>query len=422
MRSVWRGLIYVGSFGAARGALFAAPIFIANAVPAGVYGELEYAQAVASTLALTLAAGTGAAVPISIVQGSARYSWPALVMHQALTGISLLTVALVLFVAGVPVVGWAVCVTAAVLMLQAFWSAYLKSVSHLETALLLEAGFWIVAATAALCAWLAAVPGEARGLWLWAAVSGYCFLLVTWTVFRLAGSVTHAIERYRETLRAALPLLLTALLSVLVTTSGRLATGFLTTPEITADYAILFRATAIPIVAHQILIVAKFRQVFEASVQELERQLIIVVGLVTASIIVCWALLEAAAPIFGSAFVRALAKHPQEAALILMQCGLWSAIAINDLVNGRAMTAGRAARWTSSYIAMLLIGSWIALELGAQVTLESFVPVHSTMMLGFYLTQSAAMARAGIKLGATWALSAGSFVVLSLCTYLVVQP
>jgi hypothetical protein len=307
-------------------------------------------------------------------------------------------------------------------MLQAFWSAYLKSVGRPEASLFLESGFWLVSALAVVCSWLVSIPEEGRGQWLWASVSMYCIGLMAWTTWRMIALAGKAVETYWGTVRAAFPLLLTALLAVLVTTSGRLATGALMTPEVTADYAILFRVTAVPIVAHQILMVARFRQLFEVGVQEIERRLLAVVGLVVVSVIACWALLEPTAPLFGDAFVGAMARHPQAGALILAQCVLWSAIAVNDLVNTRVMMAGRVAGWTMAYVAVLLVGSWIALGGGAQMTLDTFVPVHSIMMLGFYVTQSAAMAGSGIRLGTTWGVSVVSFIGLSAGAYFAVQP
>jgi O-antigen/teichoic acid export membrane protein len=344
-------------------------------------------------------------------------------MHQAVIGTSTVVLGTLLFLLGASKIAWTVCIASAAIMLQAFWSAYLKSIGRPEESLLLESGLWGLIAAVAVGTWLSGAADESKDSWLWvfAAVYGASLLLVTTNAAFSARADDTA--TYVETMRFSLPLMFTALLSVFVTTSGRLATGFLTTPETTADYAILFRVTAIPIVAHQVIMVAKFRRLFEMPMPELDRRLVLVAVLVMLSVMVCWALMEAAAPFVGTSFRESLARHPRVALLVLVQCLLWSAIATNDLVNSRAMLAGAAAKWTGGYLATVLIASlWGVSEWNGSVTLEAFVPMHSAVMLGFYLVQVAVMFRSGIRLWAVWGVTLLSFVGLSVAALLLPGP
>jgi hypothetical protein len=263
------------------------------------------------------------------------------------------------------------------------------------------------------------VPAAQRGAWAFSALAVYLAALACWTVWQLAQAAPRSASRmYASTVRTGLPLMAVTLLALLATTSGRLGIGLLSTPEITADYAVLFRATALPIVAHQVIMVARFRQIFELPMPELERRLPVVVGLVGAGVVVFWLLSGVAGVLLGPAFVSAFARHRAEGLLILSQCILWSAIALNDLVNTRSQSAGTVARGSALYFALVLPLAWW-FSSSRPVTLSLFVPVHSAVMAGYFLTQAVVMWHCGIKLVRTWGLTLVGFLALSALTQLI---
>jgi O-antigen/teichoic acid export membrane protein len=408
-----RTIFYLASFGLARGGLFVAPIVLANLLAPADYGALELAQALASIGATVLALGTSAAVPLVLVRKVTTASWGGVLLHQAGSVALLVGLALAAVMAGAPPVIWLTALCTGTLMLQGLWSVTLKSQGRGEASLLMDAGFWGVVTLAAMVAYGLMIPTIQRATWALGALVAYLAALACWTVWRLAEAAPDSASRmYAPTVRTGLPLMAVTLLALLATTSGRLGIGLLSTPEITADYAVLFRATALPIVAHQVIMVARFRQIFELPTLELERRLPVVVGLVGASAVVFWLLSGVAGGVLGPAFVSAFTRHRTEGLVILSQCILWSAIALNDLVNTRSQSAGMVARGSALYFVLVLPLAWWFLS-SRQVTLSLFVPVHSAVMAGYFLTQAMVMWRCGIKLVRTWGLTLGGFLALS---------
>lgn len=408
-----RTIYYLASFGLARGGLFLAPIVLANLLTPADYGTLELAQALASLGATVLALGTSGAVPLVLLRNVTTASWGGVLVHQVGSVALLVGLALAAVLAGAsPVLGLAALCTGA-LMLQGLWSVTLKSLGRGEASLLMDAGFWGILALAAMAAYGLAVPAAQRGVWAFSALAVYLAVLACWTVWRLTQAAPRCASRmYTSTVRTGLPLMAVTLLAMLATTSGRFGIGLLSTPEMTAEYAVLFRATALPIVAHQVIIVARFRQIFELPTSELERRLPMVVGLVGASVVLFWLLSDVAGVLLGPAFVSAFARHHTEGLLILSQCILWSAIALNDLINTRSQSAGMVARGSTLYFALVLPLAWWFLS-SRPVTLSLFVPIHSAVMAGYFLTQAVVMWHCGIKLLRTWGLTLGGFLSLS---------
>jgi O-antigen/teichoic acid export membrane protein len=413
-----RILQYCASFGLARGSLFFAPILVANLLGVAHYGQLEFAQAVASTSAPILALGTAAAVPLVLVRNVEAASWEAILLHHGLAVAVLLAVALASVLLNGPDAVWLVGLCASALMLQAVWSLALKSAGRAESALFLDAGFWGLLAISALAGSLAGAPSHARWIWVVCTLSGYVAVLLAFTLAKLI-LVRPKLRflRYASTLRLGAPLMVGALLSTLATASGRLGVGLLSTPAMVGDYSVLFRATALPIVAHQVIMVASFRSIFELPTPLVQRRLSIVIGLVAACTGFVWILSGHIAPLLGPKFQATFESHRAEGLLILTQCILWSGVALNDMVNSRHQIAGKVAVAAAVYLLSALpIGWWV---LSARpFSLGVYVPVHSLILAGYFVTQVVVMWRAGVRFAQTWTIALTTFVGLSILSSL----
>lgn len=410
---------YLICFGLARSSLFIAPIVLANLLAPADYGSLELAQAIGSVGAQVLALGTGALVPLVLVRKLSTVSWRAILWHQLMicTGLAIFAVIAINLETSTAI--WLAALATAVLMLQALWSVVLKSLGRAEGALMLEAGFWGGLAIAVWGASMLAVSMAARANWAHGVLALYGFALLLWTAWRWRlATPTPAGLLYTPTLRAGIPLLIASLLALLVTTSGRLALGLASTPETLADYSVLFRATALPVVAHQIVLTAIFRRVFESPMATLQRQLSVIIAGVTLMVILFWVLSDYAASLLGPAFARAFTQYPKEGLLILIQCILWSAIALNDAVNSRSQTAAHVSRASAIYLLISFSLMWWYFS-QKPITLTAFVPAHSLTMVGYFLIQVWAMRRQGINLSSTWVLAFGAFTVLSVLAWFV---
>jgi O-antigen/teichoic acid export membrane protein len=405
---------YLLSFGLARGTLFAAPILLANLLPAADYGVLEFSYAIASLFAVVIGLGTAATVPSVLINKAGTATWSGVLFHHVISVIALCMIAIVSWLAGFQPLVWITTIGIAIMMLQGLWSVTLKSQGRADASLVLDSGFWSVLALTALAIHAVDVRNSLLNRSLIAAAIIYLLVLLGCTVWKYFFSGLKPIFRvHAGTLHAGIPLLIMGLLATLATTSGRLGMGVLATPELTGSYAMLFRSTAIPIIAHQIILVASFRDLFQMPEPEMKSRLMVVTVGVVLGVIAFWVLSEPLGLLLGPAFVNAYSEYRWEGLLILIQCILWSAIALNDLVNTRRLTSGKVTGWGIGYFLVALPLAWIYLS-GKTVTLSLFVPVHSAIMAGYFLVQVTVMWSCGIRLLSFWLLVFSSFSVLSL--------
>jgi hypothetical protein len=409
-----RGALYITSFALGRGGLFAAPILLANLLPAIDYGALETAQAAASLMANAAAFGTVGLIPLVVLGHTATTSLAAIAAHHlglaALCGVFAALAAL----CGLGSVWSFVALLAAAVALQSLGSTHLKTQGRSEASVLLDAGLFGLMALAALGAHLLGIRSVMP--WVVAAALAYATVLtgVYLRVLNRERSAGHALQ-WRAALGMGLPLMLGGIVSLLATTSGRLGMGILAGPLVAADYAVLSRAAALPIIAHQLILIARFRNLFTLPHADVERAAEQIVGLVAASALGFWLLAPWLGLFLGPAFVTAWSSNKLPGAWIAAQAVLWSAIALNDLVISRHQVMARILPISASFIVLALGMGWLVLRsLGAD--LAHFVYAHAAVMLVFYVVQSAAMAANGVRLWRVWRTTVGAYLFMIILT------
>ena len=411
-----RIIAYVTGFGIARGALFAAPIVLANLLPVELYGRLELAQSMAVLGALVFGLGLPASVPLALLRDEVRARWDTLLFLLAGLAIVLLIIsagnALVLSSAtALPVL---VPLAMAILLLQGLWANSLKSHGKGTGAVLLEAGFWITAVLGGVI-----IAAGVGGSWTLAvALSGYAALLLALTIRAcLDARTAFGPADLLENVKVSVPLMMVGLLSVLVSSSGRIILGYTSTVEIMGLYAIIFRATALPIVGHQLLIVGLFRALYTWDVATLKRRALIIPVGVSVLAFGFWLVVDHMGFLLGPRFAETFPRFRVPALLILAQTVLWSAISLNDLLNSRLLIAGRVARYLAAYLILALPALALVTAHGnaggqPATTLLTFAIWHSALMFGYYLTQCLAIWRAGHRYPLLWASALTGYVVL----------
>lgn len=403
-------IVYLSSFALGRGALFGAPILLANLLAAMDYGHLEMAQAAGSILSSTAALGTASALPLVLLGHSQSTTLRGIVTHHLLVVGVCFVVGLLAWLSNWPDAWPLGALFAATITLQSLGSTHLKTLGRSDASVLLDAGMFGSMALAATAAHFAAPAQVLR--WVCGAAFVYAAVLAA-AYLRVWASCKAKGERIEwvGAMGLGLPLMLGGIVSLLATTSGRLGMGLLAGPLATADYAVLARAAALPIVAHQLILVAKFRNLFSSPHAEVERATVSIVIMVAASAAAFVALLPWLGELLGPAFVSAAQTHRVQALWIAAQAILWSAIALNDLVIARHQAMARILPYSASLLAAFLAAGWFALHLiGA--SLANFVHVHGTVMLAFYLAQSMAMRRQGLMLWHTWLTSVATYAAL----------
>ena len=416
MRGLGAKLRYLFAFGIARGSLFAAPVLLGNLVSISDYGHVETAQSLGSILSALAAFGLSGTIPLILIQKDSGARWDTLLLLLAAgSSIFIATGAIGGLIARDAGSLWLlVPFTTAALMLQGLWSTVLKSRGNGTAAVFVEASFWLAALAGGL---LYAGFGPSMA-WLAGLILCQCVILLAITIRAwLAVRAPFGLDDLKANLRLAAPLLFTAILSICVSTAGRAILGTVSPGEAVGLYAVLYRATALPLVAHQILIIAQFRQAFSWDEAKAGQLLALIVVAVAASALALWLMLPLLGWLLGQRFFETFGQHGAATGIILAQTVLWSAIAMNDLLSSRLKLAGTVAIRTALFLALTGPGllAWLdRLPVGVDpaAMLNRFVVGYAALMLGFYLVQCGAMYHKGARFPALWGVSIASFAGL----------
>lgn len=386
---------YVLSFSLGRGALFIAPFILANYMQANEYGALETALAGAAVLAGLATLGTASATPLVLLGHNSDATLKGVVTHHIA-----LVAALAAFIAGgslahLPPAWLFTALLTAGLALQGLASTHLKTLGQGNAAVMIDAGLLGLMALAALAAYL--LKSHSTMVWLWSAAGSYC-LIMSAAYLRILANPKHKHEAvaWQNTLMLGAPLMLGGLVSQLATTSGRLGMGLLAPPSMTGEYAVLARASTLPIVAHQLILIARFRNLFALPENEVERAILQIVVLVGTSAAAFMVLSPRLGWVLGPAFARAFDLHQTACMWIIAQAVLWSAIALNDLVIARHQVTTKVLPYTASALLTFLMIGWIFLQ-KSSISLERFAFIHGAVMILFYIVQFMTMRKLGIR-------------------------
>jgi O-antigen/teichoic acid export membrane protein len=405
-----RWAVYVLSFGLGRGALFLAPLLLANFLAASEYGILETALAAASVWASTASLGTSSAVPLVLLRNNTQATMRGIVVHQLLVVGVAVCFALVAMAMHWSLVWKLTALMVACLVMQSLASTHLKTLGHGDASVLIDAGLLGLMATAVLAA---QYLGAAQSI-DFAVVAALLYLLLLVLAYsRVLAKQGRAQRTWLASIKVGLPLMLGGVVSLLATTSGRLGMGLLASPELTAVYAVLVRAGALPIAAHQLVLIAKFRSLFAQPDRAVERAVLQIVLLVAVSVLGFFALSPWLGLVLGPAFVNAFGQHKLAGMLIVAQAVLWSAIALNDLVIARHQVMHKVLRYSVGFLALALGLGWLALDWSG-LSLEKFVLIHSCVMLSFYVVQSWIMNFLGLRLVRVWVTTVALYLLLAL--------
>lgn len=415
----WRARAkFLASFVSARGLQFLAPIVAANLLSRSDYGVIEFAHAAASLAIAVASLGTLGVVPFVILSSLGRATLGAVILHQA----GLVVVSLIIYCCAAILVNplsspALVALFTAVFALQGFWVYLLRARDAVTRSLFLEALPFTLVAVAASVAWVVAPTHSlfiVAGALLCALVACVWATASQWP--RLVPTYSTPLH-YVDTLREGIPLMLGGLLALLATTSGRLGIGLVGDAEMTGAFAALSRIAALPIVAHQLAVVARFRDLYAINLPQLELLVMQVGRFVAISVALTLLAVPWASPWLGPAFHLAAQQHPLAAMLLVAQVILWSGISLNDLIAARHEVLPRVLPWSSS--ALAVVGTVAAWSLTSDVvTVDRFAIWHTTVMFTLFFAQTVALACCGVRFNRFWASCVFAFagaIALAIC-------
>jgi hypothetical protein len=409
----WLSLtLYLGTFVGARGALFAAPLILASLLAAADYGRLESALAAATLMASIATLGTSSLVPMVLHATGTVATRPAIDLHHLLVVGACTAVAMLALGLSADAVWQTASLTAAV-ALQGLASIDLKSAGRSNGSLLIDA-MLMLAMVFGVAAWRLVEPVQALG-GAWAATATVAAALAWRLARRCRDDGVTDFRDWCRTLGQGVPLMLTGMVGALVSSSGRLGMGWLAEGAAVGAYAVLSRGAALPIVAHQIVLVARFRDVFVLQGRQLESTLIKVLACVAVSAVALWCIVPWVGALLGPAFHRQATLYRVEFAWLLAQSVLWSAVALNDLVNSKRGSSARVLMYSLPALLLLIPAGWFLVQrLG--IAMAVFVRVHGVLLLVFYLIQCGAMAVNGVRMWRVWLVAVIGWLVLPLAT------
>lgn len=406
---------YVLAFTLARGALFAAPLLLANLLPLELYGRVEFAQSVASLLTVVVGLGLPFTVPLILLRDEVTQRWDTLLflmlalaaaLAATVLGLALLTGAPMDRLTLIPLFTLA-------LLLQGFWASVLKSRNRSNLAVFAESGFWLAILAGAA---LAVLAGQAWWTVALAAL-GYAAALFTLTARRFARQrQPFSAADLIANLRLGLPLVATTLLSTLLMVVGRVVLGAFGSDLAVATYAILFRATSIALVVHQLLTIAFYQRLFLWNEDNLRRRTPAFVLGVAAFVLVFLLLVDPLGWLLGQQFARIWATHRLEGALLLTQTILWTGIALNDFLTTRLHIALPAAKAAMAFLALgipALLALVLSVDASQMATLLRLTILgHMALLGGYFLVQCAVIRARGHDFTLLWGATTGLFAAL----------
>lgn len=412
-----RLLLFLLGFVTARGGLFFAPIVLANLMPLENYGALESAQAISTLIALIAGFGLSSSAPLIHLGRGVRARWDTLLwIILLLSGVAITGAFFAILFYRDPLgLHFLISISVGLLLLQNLWSATLKARGYGSAALFLDAGFWFSALVGA-CVSFFVMTSDAM-----AAIAVGCYALALWlTTMRsyVRKRRPFVLADIRDNIKLGVPLMSAALLTLLVSSSGRIILSITSDPSTTGAYSVLFRATALPLVGHQMLVAGFFRQLYTWDENTLERVSPIIPLGVVVFVVVFWSFSDLFGWVLGKSFVDAFSIYRTVGLIVLAQTILWSGIAINDLLNARFHIAAFVTSLGIPFVFLglvLLIGAMLLESSGSTVRTLLILSVgQSVLMFGFYLIQCLVAVRKGrcfwrlwVTVGAAYLLVAG---------------
>lgn len=398
--------LYFISFIVGRGSLLVAPLILSNLLLKADYGRVEWAQASAALVSNWITVGTAAALPLVMIVGETEATQLGIYSHNLLVGGLGFLGAGLMWAAGTRPEWRLAALFTATLTLQNLWSIRLKTEGRAESSIFLQAGLFTLLALCAVILVYVLKVNPASGIWTATLIYSVILTFFTARFIRQRLKAGEAI-RYWSALKIGAPLMISTAFTVMATTSDRFCIGLVASPLVTAEYAVLARGAAVPIVAHQLITIIRFRDLFAISEEKLDPLIAKILALVASAAVVFIMLYPWIGYLLGHAFVDAFNRHRAAALYILGSEILWSGIALNDLVFTRHQIMKRVLPWTGSCLLLAYpIGYLLLRKWG--ITLPHFAILYVGLMTTYYLCQCGVMFRNGIRHYRSLAVAVGS--------------
>ena len=405
-------LKFISFFVAGRSILFVSPFLLSNYLSPNFYGLIESSIAMATALTSFFILGTNGCIPLIVLRKNKYATIQGVVWHH----LFVFTVLGVSFLCCI-FFGWSKYFALSILFsmiisMQNLASSHLKSNGFSDYAMLVEASLLGLLSVSAVYFEL---MGKEKYLWYFVAPIIFLGIFIYVFYFMYFLNLHPNIKNllWKNTIYLGFPIMLGGIVSFFATTSGRLLVNWIGLSDYAAQYSVLSRAAALPIVAHQIITVSRFRDMFSRDDDFFKKVSLDVLRFVVLCILLFGIFGDVVKYIFGDFFVKTFDGNKKICFQIVIQSLLWSAIALNDLYVTRYESMGKVIYKNAINIifVMSLFGGIVFFN---KISIEGFVNFHSCGMLVFYCGQSYNMHKIGLKMYSVWTFSLFWFIFINV--------
>jgi O-antigen/teichoic acid export membrane protein len=384
-------------FIAAKSAVFFAPLLLLHAVGVREYGVFEWALAWATPLSLFFCFGAAGSLPYFVLKRDLPVYLGIFRLYGIPSMLLLVCGAVAAWKGWFPLSGYLAFLVTIIFVLQTVYATLYRTLGFPAMTSLSESGNYVIIVLF-LVALLAlhrstSVRAVAVLLTVYAfALAAHSLAKVQWT-----HRWTHQFKRLRQVLRFGFPLIFSAFLMALLTSSGRLMAGHFFSMEAVGTYSFFMRITSSVILIHQLMNTLIFPRVYRSGNRQLDLYFSALMGTI---LIVAIGVFYILPHILGGFFPLLRQMHDQDRSIFYVFCFqmvFWAGTAMLELIITRETMAKYLVGVLACCVTALLGGLQLLHHFGA-LTLLRLCQLNMSCMCLCFAIQLAMLWHRGLRM------------------------
>lgn len=399
------------SFGFTKGAVFIAPLLLAEVLTKEEFGLFEYSLAgLGFIINALINLGIPAAYPYFIVKQEQNNFLNTFRLHPFLLGI-VFVANQILWLVGIPEKVYLSLNVAYIVANQVYYSTILKSHRKPIKAIFFDSGIYILSLLCFALIWLS---NRINGIQIihFALFFYGLYFLIRAVIAWVKTTRTKFWSQYQLLLKYALPVMTGSFFIFLITASGRILMEFFFGLETVAIYGFYYRLAAVVVVIYQMVSILFFRDLYTRDPLTLDRYYALFFGSIGTLALLLTVVLPLFLPMISQFFEESWPENKGLYFLLSGQMTFWIATALNSSIIDRENQAGKNNR----LFAILIGVSLLFFALAPIEDLELLVLTHCSIVWLAALIQYYSLSRAGVLFRRSASVLIGYYILL-LVTY-----
>lgn len=370
-----------------KSSVFFAPLLLSNIASSEVYGQVEYALAIAAILAILLNVGTTGSYPFFIVKKAndnfKKYYYLFPLSHLLVSFLNLL-----LFVNDVDHTYVLSIIIASNLALQTLASIIYKSKSKPVQAVLIESGVFVVLMLANLY-FIKFNVNIIKSLILFN--YGYALLIQAYFIrklfaYQIIGNLSWSFLEVKSILSFGSKVIVSSFLLTFLTVSGRIIVEYFSEDQLPL-YAFYFRIASIVIIFHQVINIFFFKKIYTSEPKTLDNYFTAFLIIISVMSWLGYFISPYILPNFFDLYAANGNNYFLLHSLLNFQMLFWAAVALNEnILNRENLIAG--ANISLVIILVILLATLVVLNQFGFLDVFSITLIHSLSIFAFYIFQN----------------------------------